>query len=62
MRDVAMKLGYNHARIFTAHVLEVFEMTPSRLRTRLSEDDALALLIRWMDIPESNPRAQQRIR
>jgi AraC-like DNA-binding protein len=62
VRDVAMKLGYNHARIFTAHVLEVFEMTPSRLRTRLSEDDALALLIRWMDIPQANPRAQQRIR
>jgi AraC-like DNA-binding protein len=62
VREVATKLGYRHARIFTAHVLEVFEMTPSRLRSRLSEDDALAQLIRWMDIPESNPRLQQRIR
>ena len=62
IREVATKLGYRHARIFTAHVLEVFSMTPSRLRTRLSEDDALAQLIRWMDIPSSNPRTQQRIR
>ena len=62
VREVATKLGYRHARIFTAHVLEVFEMTPSRLRSRLSEDDALAQLIRWMDIPDANPRLQQRIR
>ena len=62
VREVATKLGYRHAKIFTAHVLDVFEMTPSRLRSRLTEDDALAQLIRWMDIPESNPRLQQRIR
>ena len=62
VREVATKLGYRHPRIFTAHVLDVFEMTPSRLRSRLSEDDALAHLIRWMDIPEANPRLQQRIR
>jgi len=62
VREVATKLGYRHAKIFTAHVLDVFEMTPSRLRSRLSEDDALAQLIRWMDIPEANPRLQQRIR
>jgi AraC-like DNA-binding protein len=62
VREVAAKLGYRHARIFTAHVIEVFEMTPSRLRSRMSEEDALAHLIRWIDIPDSRPRAQQRIR
>jgi AraC-like DNA-binding protein len=62
VREVATKLGYRHARIFTAHVQDVFEMTPSRVRSRLSDDDALALLIRWMDLPETSPRSQQRIR
>ncbi len=62
VREVAMKLGYRHARIFTAHVLEVFEMTPSRLRTRMTEDDALAHLIRWLDLPETRPRATQKFR
>jgi AraC-like DNA-binding protein len=51
--EVAMKLGYRHPRIFTSHVLEVFDMTPSRLRSRLTPDDALAHLIRWLDIPEA---------
>jgi AraC-like DNA-binding protein len=62
VREVAAKLGYRHARIYTAHVIEVFEMTPSRLRSRMSAEDALAHLIRWIDIPETRPRAQQRIR
>jgi AraC-like DNA-binding protein len=53
--EVATKLGYNHQRIFTSHVLEVFGMTPSRLRSRLTPDDALAQLIRWLDIPEVRP-------
>jgi AraC-like DNA-binding protein len=51
--DVALKLGYRHPRILTAHCLEVFEITPSRLRARLTEDDAIALLIRWVDLPET---------
>jgi len=62
VREVAAKLGYRHARIFTAHVIDVFEMTPSRLRSRMADDDALALLIRWLDIPEAKARSQQRIR
>jgi AraC-like DNA-binding protein len=62
VREVSVKLGYRHARIFTAHILEVFEMTPSRLRSRLSDDDALAQLIRWMDLPDTTPRLKQRIR
>ncbi|MDO8501368.1 MAG: AraC family transcriptional regulator [Gemmatimonadaceae bacterium] len=53
VREVALKLGYRHPRIFTAHVIEVFEMTPTRLRTRLTEDDAMASLMRWLDFQES---------
>jgi AraC-like DNA-binding protein len=53
--EVATKLGYNHPRIFTSHILEVFGMTPSRLRSRLTPDDALAQLIRWLDIPDVRP-------
>ncbi len=53
VREVALKLGYRHARIFTAHSLEVFEITPSRLRTRLTEDDGIALLARWVGLPGS---------
>jgi AraC-like DNA-binding protein len=62
VREVATKLGYRHARIFTAHVIEVFDMTPSRLRARMTEEDALAHLIRWLDIPETRPRLQLKIR
>lgn len=62
VREVAAKLGYRHGRIYTAHVIEVFDMTPSRLRSRVTEEDALAQLIRWLDIPDSRPRSQQRIR
>ncbi len=62
VKEVAAKLGYRHSRIFTAHVIDVFEMTPSRLRSRVADDDALALLIRWLDIPEVKARSQQRIR
>jgi AraC-like DNA-binding protein len=50
--DVARKLGYRHPRILTAHSLEVFEVTPSRVRSRLTEDDAIARLLRWVEIPE----------
>ena len=60
VREVAAKLGYRHPRILTSHIIEVFGITPSRLRTRLTEDDALALLVRWMDIPEGAPAAPQR--
>jgi AraC-like DNA-binding protein len=53
LREVASKLGYRHPRILTAHALEVFNVTPSRVRSRLTDDDAIAMLIRWIDLPES---------
>lgn len=48
--EVAVKLGYRHPRIFTAHALEVFELTPSRLRTRVTEEDATAMLVHWISL------------
>ena len=48
--EVALKLGYRHPRIFTAHALEVFELTPSRLRNRLTEEDANAMLLHWLSL------------
>ncbi len=62
VREVATKLGYRHSRIFTAHVIEVFDMTPSRLRSRMTEEDALAHLIRWLDLPETGHRPPRKIR
>jgi AraC-like DNA-binding protein len=53
VREVAVKLGYRHPRILTAHALEVFQITPSRLRLRLTEDEAIAMLIHWVNLPES---------
>lgn len=53
--EIATKLGYRHPRIFTAHALEVFELTPSRLRARVTEEDAIAMLVRWVDLPD-DPR------
>jgi AraC-like DNA-binding protein len=48
--DVATKLGYRHPRIFTAHALEVFEQTPSRIRARMTEEDAVTMLVRWISM------------
>lgn len=59
VREVATKLGYHHPRIFTSHVLEVFGMTPSRLRSRLTSEDAIAHLARWLDIPEERVTAKR---
>jgi hypothetical protein len=60
LREVAAKLGYRHPRILTAHALEVFNVTPSRIRSRLTDDDAIAMLIRWIDLPDSSVKPRQR--
>jgi AraC-like DNA-binding protein len=49
--EVAGQLGYTHPRVFTSHALEVFNETPSRLRRRVSEEDATATLLRWISEP-----------
>jgi AraC-like DNA-binding protein len=59
VRDVAAKLGYRTPRIFAAHAVEVFNVTPARLRSRISADDALAHMLRWLDLPETNRPPRQ---
>lgn len=65
VREVSVKLGYNHPRILTAHAIEVFQITPSRLRSRLTEDEAIAMLVHWVNLPETvvspQPRWQRNV-
>jgi AraC-like DNA-binding protein len=46
--DVSIKLGYKTARIFSHHWVAVFGQTPARVRNRLSEDEAIASVLRWI--------------
>jgi AraC-like DNA-binding protein len=55
VRDVAKKLGYRQSRIFTSHILEIFGVTPSRLRPRITEEDALEMILKWADLAEKSP-------
>ena len=62
VREVATKLGYRQPRIFAAHVMTVFDLTPTQLRARLSEDEATSLLVRWIDIPKELPTSERWVR
>jgi AraC-like DNA-binding protein len=46
--DVSIKLGYKTARIFSHHWVSVFGVTPARARNRLTDDDAVGLVLRWI--------------
>ncbi|MDQ6770362.1 MAG: helix-turn-helix domain-containing protein [Gemmatimonadota bacterium] len=46
--DVSIKLGYKTARIFSHHWVSVFGLTPARVRNRLTDDDAVAAVLRWI--------------
>jgi AraC-like DNA-binding protein len=59
IRDVAKKLGYRQSRIFTAHMLEIFGATPSRLRPRITEEDALEIILKWADLGEKDSSAER---
>ncbi len=50
--DVSLKLGYRSTRIFAQHAVSVFGMTPSRVRTRLPEADAIKRVLDWLRSPE----------
>jgi len=52
--DVSIKLGYKTARIFSHHWVAVFGQTPARVRNRLSDDEAIASVLRWIRAPESD--------
>ena len=46
--DVSTKLGYRSTRIFTEHALSIFGLTPGRVRARISEEEALRLVLAWI--------------
>ena len=50
VRDVAKKVGYRNARIFAEHTLDVFELTPSRVRSHLAPEDAVVKLLNWLTV------------
>jgi AraC-like DNA-binding protein len=46
--DVSIKLGYKTARIFSQHWVSVFGETPARVRTRLTDEAAVAAVLEWL--------------
>jgi len=46
------KLAYRNPRIFAEHTNEVFGVNPSRLRSRISEDQVVAKLLAWVVLKE----------
>jgi len=57
VRDVAKKVGYRNARIFAEHTLDVFGLTPSRVRSHLAPDDAIEKLLTWLTVPADTEEA-----
>jgi AraC-like DNA-binding protein len=49
--DVSIKLGYKTPRIFSHHWVSVFGLTPARVRNRLTDDDAIVRVLRWIREP-----------
>jgi AraC-like DNA-binding protein len=49
VRDVAKKVGYRNARLFGEHTLDVFGLTPSRVRSHLTPEDAAQKLLQWLE-------------
>lgn len=60
VRDVALKLGYRYPRIFTEHAVDVFGVTPSRLRSHLSASDAVSRVLQWLEVRPVVMRATER--
>jgi len=55
--DVSLKLGYRSTRIFAQHSVSVFGMTPSRVRARLAEPDAIRKVLDWLQSTTLDPAA-----
>src|SRR5437588_8711700 len=47
--DVSIKLGYKTARIFSQHWVNVFGLTPARVRTRLTDNAGIVSVLRWLN-------------
>jgi AraC-like DNA-binding protein len=52
--DVSIKLGYKTARIFSQHWVSVFDVTPARVRTRLTDEAAIESVLRWLATPDDD--------
>ena len=52
VRDISKKVGYRNARIFAEHTLDVFELTPSRVRSHLAPEHAVEQLVKWLTVAE----------
>lgn len=48
--DVAAKVGYKYSRKFTHHCSMVFGMNPARVRKRVSEEDSIVLIRKWLTV------------
>lgn len=48
VRDVAVKLGYTHPRIFAHHIESVLGECPSRLRHSLNDAEATSRIVSWL--------------
>ncbi|HJP59350.1 MAG TPA: hypothetical protein VJ865_05110, partial [Gemmatimonadaceae bacterium] len=46
--DISIKLGYKTARIFSHHWVSVFGDKPARVRSRLSDEQAVAAVLEWL--------------
>lgn len=53
VRDVAKKVGYRNPRLFGEHTVEVFGLTPSRVRTHLTQDEAVKRLLTWLAVGDA---------
>lgn len=53
--DVSVKLGYRSTRIFAHHAVSVFGLTPSRVRSRLPEAEAIKIVLDWLRSTAAEP-------
>jgi methylphosphotriester-DNA--protein-cysteine methyltransferase len=59
----SIKLAYRNPRIFAEHTNEVFGVNPSRMRSRVNEDQLVETLLAWVDkesVREEEPVIQKR--
>jgi AraC-like DNA-binding protein len=50
VRDVAKKVGYRNPRLFGEHTIDVFGLTPSRVRSHLTPEEAVRRLLAWLAV------------
>jgi AraC-like DNA-binding protein len=56
VRDVAKKVGYKNPRLFGEHAIDVFGLTPSRIRSHVTPDEAMKRLLAWLAVDDVETR------